>query len=36
MIQRGDGTPVDNWDIPIKIAVQGGDAKFTQESLNFV
>ncbi len=34
-IQRLDGTPVDTWDMPIKIGLRGGDATLSPESLIF-
>lgn len=34
-IQRADGTLVNNWDIPIKVGVRGGDASIIQETLTF-
>lgn len=35
MIQRADGTLVDNWDTSIKIGIKGGDATLSQETLTF-
>lgn len=34
-VQRQDGSIVDSWDIPLRIAVQGGTMKLTESTLVF-
>lgn len=36
LVQRQDWTTVDTWDMPLRIAVQGGDATLAPEMLTFV
>lgn len=36
LIQRQDGTLVDTWDMPLRIAVQGGNATLKTELVTFV
>ncbi len=34
-VQRGDGSIVDTWDMPLTFGIRGGNAKLTQTKIVF-